>query len=398
MRMLALAGSDMGLHHVTPADAVGLSTAERTLWTSSSTTQCRMSVGVTNSLLVLVTAGQRSGSLSQLVSYDNPKIRDAVDWLRNNLPTTGSISLSITGVSIGEKDKTGAVRVSGSAGESTRWVSDSSIHSMAVAGAFNHTVVRVTVDQRLDGSLTGTVSYDCPLDTDVEPAHQPSTGRSTVVVTGFNLASFDTTTQVRMGGSGCESTRWISATTLLCRLASGAGSAHSMVVTVFKQSSPFSYDDVDIRLNPVAPFQFCYEAPRINNTLTKSGFGGYGSTRGGWLLTIQGTGFGMFADVARVVVESNLWTYNPGEGGVDATKLVPGRVECKIARASLCVGCGDSSMFNSRTRTRQDFHPEELDQVVCIMPAGDGHELAAVMAVADQQGEHQNLFSYRGPS
>ena len=208
-----------------------------------------------------------------------------------------------------------------------------------------------------------------------------------------------------MGGSACESSHWISATILQCRLASGTGSAHSMVVTIFKQSSPYSYDDVDTRLNPVSPFSFSYQAPVPINSLTKSGFGGYGSTRGGWLLTIQGTGFGAFADVTRIVVESNLWIA-PGQGDIPAVKLNPGRIECKIPRASLCIGCGDSSMYNARTsghfRTIGAFfttehHPQQLDQMLCVMPAGDGNILASVTAVADQQGYNSNLFSYTRP-
>ena len=406
LRMLAIGGHNMGVFHVTPMASVGLSAAERTLWTSSSTTQCRVSMGVKASLRTVISAGLRRGSLSELVSYDLSKIRDAVDWKRNNVPTTGSVIVSVTGVSFGEMETTSRLRVAGSSGELTLWISDSSVVTMAAAGAFNHSVVRLTMEQRFDGSLTGTLSYDSPLDTNVKPTHNPSSGRSTVTIVGFDLALFDTSAQVRMGGSACESSRWISATTLQCRLSSGAGSAHSMVVTIFKQSSPYSYDDADTRLNPVLPFSFCYEAPYPKNSLTKSGYGGYGSTRGGWLLTIQGTGFGKFSDAARVVLESNLWTAE-GQGGVDASKLLPGRIECKIPRASLCVGCGDSSIFDARTSGHyqtigahwtQERHPEQLDQLLCFVPAGVGNTLAAVIAVNDQQGENQNLFSYLRPT
>lgn len=408
IRMLAIAGLDLGTSHVSLIVSVGHSSSEETLWTSSSTIQSRLSRGVKTTIRTVVTVGGRSQTITDLVSYNCPLVRDAVDWLRNNVPTTGSVVVYVTGTSFGEMDSTSAVRVSGSAVELTMWTSDSSVATMASAGAFNGTIVRLTTEQRLDGSLTETLSYDSPLDTDVRPTHNPSSGRSIITVAGFNLALFDTTTKVRMGGSACESSRWISATTLLCRLSSGTGSAHSMVVTIFKQSSPYSFDDIDIRLNPVKPFSFCYEAPHPLNSLSKSGYGGYGSTRGGWLLTIQGTGFGVFADVVRIVVESNIWrgAQSNGHDGVTADKLRPGRIECKIPRASLCIGCGDSSMYDARTsghfRTygalwTDDHHPEELDQITCLMPAGDGNTLGSVIAVANQQGENQNVFSYMRP-
>jgi hypothetical protein len=406
VRMLALAGKDMGLHHITPMAVVGWSSAERSLWTSSSLVTCRISAGVKSTMHVLVTSGQRTGTLTELVSYDAPKIRDAVDWHRINIPTTDSLSLYITGSSFGEMDPTAIVRVAGSAAESTNWVGDSSVAAMSTAGAFNHTVVRLTVEQRLDGSLSGAVSYDSPLDTNVAPTRQPSTGKSTITVVGFNFASFDTTSMVRLGGSACEASRWVSATTLVCRLASGVGSAHSLIVTIFKQSSPYSYDDVDIRLNPVDPFQFSFEAPAPESALTKSGFGGFGSTRGGWLVTIQGRNFGSASDLTRVIVESSIWS-SPGHEGVVPEILTRGRVECKIPRASLCKGCGDSSMYDARNKGHyteigalwtEANHPRERDQLLCMIPAGFGQNLGAIVAVSDQQGKHHNMFSYIRPT
>ena len=46
----------------------------------------------------------------------------------------------------------------------------------------------------------------------------------------------------------------------------------------------------------------------------------------------------------------------------------------------------------------EDHHPLERDQMLCIVPAGVGNRLGAVVAVANQQGFHQNLFSYMRPS
>ena len=128
------------------------------------------------------------------------------------------------------------------------------------------------------------------------------------------------------------------------------------------------------------------------------------------MLTLQGTGFGMFSDITRIVVESRIWTetiFAPGHEGVEPKLLTTGRIECKIPRASLCVGCGDSSMYDARMKGHftevgamwtEDHHPLERDQMLCIVPAGVGNRLGAVVAVANQQGFHQNLFSYMRPS
>ena len=118
----------------------------------------------------------------------------------------------------------------------------------------------------------------------------------------------------------------------------------------------------------------------------------------------------MFSDITRIVVESRIWTetiFAPGHEGVEPKLLTTGRIECKIPRASLCVGCGDSSMYDARMKGHftevgamwtEDHHPLERDQMLCIVPAGVGNRLGAVVAVANQQGFHQNLFSYMRPS
>ena len=44
-----------------------------------------------------------------------------------------------------------------------------------------------------------------------------------------------------------------------------------------------------------------------------------------------------------------------------------------------------------------NHHLEKLDQMVCIVPAGVGRNLGAVVAVANQQGQNPDLFSYMRP-
>ena len=44
-----------------------------------------------------------------------------------------------------------------------------------------------------------------------------------------------------------------------------------------------------------------------------------------------------------------------------------------------------------------NHHLEKLDQMVCIVPAGVGSNLGAVVAVANQKGQNPDLFSYMRP-
>ena len=55
------------------------------------------------------------------------------------------------------------------------------------------------------------------------------------------------------------------------------------------------------------------------------------------MLTLQGTGFSMFSDITRIVVESRIWTetiFAPGHEGVEPKLLTTGRIECNLPRAS----------------------------------------------------------------
>ena len=44
-----------------------------------------------------------------------------------------------------------------------------------------------------------------------------------------------------------------------------------------------------------------------------------------------------------------------------------------------------------------NHHLEKLDQMVCIVPAGVGSNLGAVVAVVNQKGQNSDLFSYMRP-
>jgi hypothetical protein len=54
---------------------------------------------------------------------------------------------------------------------------------------------------------------------------------------------------------------------------------------------------------------FSYDSPTIfhHSTVTPSGNSAYGSTAGGWLMTIVGRNFGFYADVVNVSVASSIY-------------------------------------------------------------------------------------------
>ena len=358
--------SAFGMDSSSVSARTGRTTSPHSQWISDSSIECRVAAGVHGTYTAIVTAGMAVGSLTQCSSYDSPSLKSMI--LVVNVPTTGSVSVTAIGSSMSGFGYTSVTRVYSRA-ESNMWVSDTSVMAKISGGAAARLRILTTVGSRLGGTLTDSLSYDSPNAYYVVPSSRPSTGVTTVSIIGSNLAIGALSQQVRIGGTPCESARWISSSTLLCRVAAGVHTMQQVIVTALQQTSNFPPDPQQMGRPKWPLFFFSYLAPIIYNTPSPSGPMAYGSTRGGWTLTIQGANFGTASDLVRVSLGSNIW----------ASK----RIDCKLVRASLCVGCGDAQLSDSL--------------VHCLVPPGDGSSLGIVMEVGDQTNVFADGFSYARP-
>jgi hypothetical protein len=358
--------SGFGMDSSSAAVKSGHTASPSTRWVSESAVGCRTAAGVHGTVKVIMSVGDKLGTLTQSSSYDASSLKTMAAVV--NVPSTGSVSMTTFGVGLSTFGYTPAVRTA-TGSESSIWISDSAAFAKVAGGAGARLKILVTTGSRQDGTLTESLSYDSPNAYAVLPSSRPSTGVTTVSVIGSNLATEALSQQVRIGGTPCESARWISSTTLLCRVASGVHTMQQVIVTALQQTSNFPPDPLQ-KGRPKWPlFFFSYLGPILYRTPSPSGSMAYGSVRGGWTLTIEGANFGTASDLVRVSLGSNLWPSR--------------RIDCRLVRTSLCVGCGDAQLSDSLVR--------------CLVPAGDGHSLGIVMQVGDQTGVLVDGFSYSRP-
>ena len=77
---------------------MGRSGAVGTEWVSDTTVVCKVAGGTEGSLMVVMSVGERSGSLTEASSYD---VGMGSSWRVGNVATTGGASLSVMGASFG---------------------------------------------------------------------------------------------------------------------------------------------------------------------------------------------------------------------------------------------------------------------------------------------------------
>ena len=77
---------------------VGKTGAVGTEWVSDTTMVCKVAGGTEGSLMVVMSVGERSGSLTEASSYD---VGRGSSWRVGNVATTGGASLSVMGASFG---------------------------------------------------------------------------------------------------------------------------------------------------------------------------------------------------------------------------------------------------------------------------------------------------------
>jgi hypothetical protein len=96
----------------------------------------------------------------------------------------------------------------------------------------------VTVANRIDvvrGTLSRVYTYDAPSSTStifVRRANGATVGGLTVTITGNDFRSTDRSMSVRVGGTACEVSAWISNTATLCKTPAAVGHYLPVVVTI----------------------------------------------------------------------------------------------------------------------------------------------------------------------
>eukprot|EP00960_Hanusia_phi_P058255 763832-Hanusia_phi.AAC.1 len=243
-------GIDIGISDFSMATRIGGTAQEATTWLSDSSLISRLPHGLTSGLDLTVSLATSKSTLAYVLSYDKPT---ASAVTVSNIPSTSSILLSIMGAGYGTGDYTVSAAFQ-TCSEATMWQSDIALWARSPSGSsLEH---RIIISASLDrsenvsnvGTLTECFTFDIQSIYAVTAPNGGSSGGYAVSMPGSNFGSQDQTPETRIGGTGCEATKWLSSSAVLCYAPPGTSFDQSVILThtirISTLSLSFSYDDL----------------------------------------------------------------------------------------------------------------------------------------------------------
>eukprot|EP00961_Rhodomonas_salina_P202932 2737824-Rhodomonas_salina.1 len=224
-------GTNIGLSAYSAESAVGRSSCEGTEWESETSVRCLVGESVRVTRRVLMTVGETVGSVTAMLSVD---IGTVSMTTRTNLMGTGSTSVTVHGMGIGNGLFSSRAAAGHSMCEGTEWQSDSSVVCKAGAGSGGSLRLAVTVANRA-GTLSVAGTYDVATMTGIALLNQQSGGHSSVTVTGTGLGAVGFCQRLSTGSTGCEGTEWVSESSISCKASGGLGRSMRGVMSLGSQ-------------------------------------------------------------------------------------------------------------------------------------------------------------------
>ena len=194
----------MGLVAYTGRAREGHTGCEATEWESETALRCLVVRGSRGTRRVVMTTGDRGGSVTQSWSVD---LAGLSVMRRQNRAGTGSTSVTIHGSSMGLVTYTGRAREGHTGCEATEWESETSVRCMIGRGLRGTRRVLITSGAQA-GSVTQAWSMDAGVLSVMRRQNRAGTGSASVTVHGAGLGLVTYTGAARGGHTGCESTEW----------------------------------------------------------------------------------------------------------------------------------------------------------------------------------------------
>jgi hypothetical protein len=220
-------GASMGLVTYTGRTREGHTGCEATQWESETSVRCLVTHGARGTRRVVMTAGERGGSVTQGWSVD---VRALSVMRRQNRAGTGSASVTVHGASMGLVTYTGRAREGHTGCEATQWESETSVRCLVTHGARGTRRVAITAGER-GGSVTQGWSVDVRALSVMRRQNRAGTGSASVTVHGASMGLVTYTGRAREGHTGCEATQWESETSVRCLVTHGARGTRRVVMT-----------------------------------------------------------------------------------------------------------------------------------------------------------------------
>jgi hypothetical protein len=228
---LTIRGQNFGPADYTPTIAVGGTSCGTTHWRTDSIIVCQVPAGVRAALHSSITVDTIVGTGATVFTYDSPLVTQTAAV---NGPTLSGATVTMYGVNFGKEDATVTANIGKTSCAQTIWVGNSVVQCKHSSGAGLGQVPAVDVGG-LKGCLGTSFTYDAPavtfahLSSSISPnvfTNGPTTERSySVTLSGVNFGTSSFTQTITFGGRPCETTMWITYTSVTCNSQSGSGSA-----------------------------------------------------------------------------------------------------------------------------------------------------------------------------
>jgi len=221
-------GSGMGLTMYTGMVRQGQTSCEATEWKSETAVRCWSVHGFLGTRRVVLTVGQRGGSMTQVWSAD-VGLLSTTD--RGNQAGTGAASITVHGNAMGLFAHTTQHREGWTKCEATEWESESSVRCLT-GSSTRGTQRAVVTAGGLSKSVSQVWSVDLAGISSKRRNNQGGTGSASVTVHGASMELALLTGQVREGQTGCEATEWGSETSIRCMSGQGVRGTRRVSMTV----------------------------------------------------------------------------------------------------------------------------------------------------------------------
>ena len=315
--VVTLWGQGFGLYDLTNALTIGSFSCSVSGWSSDTSLYCLTQSGAGVLLSVFATVGQKAAQISQAFSFDSPQIESVIPPYS---PATGGATIFLSGSNFGAM---GILPLYVSVGSTycaqILIVSDNTIRCVTPPGVSQGLLVSIF---RSGFSFVSPelFSYQVPNIIFFQNSAGATLGGDSLLISGANFASFDSTISLRIGSTGTTATFWTSDTAFLGRTAAGTGSLNPVTGTVGEQTA-------------VAATVFSYKAPAVM-TLVPPNYSPANPT----LLYLQGMNFGVCSVTGKT---SESFTSTPSSTWTSDSSVISQSVRAvgKSIRISTTIGC-----------------------------------------------------------
>ena len=260
-------GSGLNSTEMTHRSQTGATSCEATEWTNSSKIQCKIAYGDGRTSLVVVTAGAKLSSVSQLLSFDGPTpawlgIPSIAGLGSANFPAVGNVTVTVQGTGywvlplryLGDRHDTIQVQSGSTQCESTAWGNGSVSVFCKIANIGHGATMRTIVTAgMIIGTLSESMSFDDPRISSLKLPNVPAMLSSPLILSGSGFESIEVSFSAKASYTACESTVWNSTSALNCQSAQGSHASVKVHITAGMQlgttSQALSHDGASISMS-----------------------------------------------------------------------------------------------------------------------------------------------------